>query len=423
MQLFETIQLIQGELWERLERTTIVERYGMPEAVAGKATVLIGMRRVGKTFCLISQLQQLMREGVPRESILFLNLEDDRLGINDLSTLREGVESFFQQTPANYSRQTYIFLDEIQVIAGWEQLARRLIETDRCELWLTGSSAKMLSKEVATQFRGRSLTYEIWPYDFFEFLKASQIAWIDPAASFASRDESREQCEGYLLSGGFPETVGQYIDTRRRILTDYRSVVVLRDIIERHRVTNIVALEQLVSAVLVNSGRLLSVNKITSDFKSRGISVGKDTLYEYLMHLEDAFLAFSVPLFDESLRVRSTSPKKVFCVDTGMVAQHALRPKADLGRLFENVIFLDLRRRGYRIYYYMTQEGAEVDFVAVSGNGQRFIIQACFDTSNQTTLAREEGSLITAKKELDCEGLLVTPSLYCKSRDWLQGIS
>jgi len=203
------------------------------------------------------------------------------------------------------------------------------------------------------------------------------------------------------------------------VLEDYRDAVILSDVIERHHVTNLRALEALVSTVIANSGRLLSVNKLTADFKSRGIKVGKDTIFEYLGYLEDAFLAFSVSLYSESLRARSTTPKKYFCIDTGMVANYSLRPEADLGRLFENLVFIDLKRQGYRLHYYVTKSGSEVDFVVVGSTGQNFVVQVCLDISETATRLREENSLHEAMRELGCGGILVTPREYTQGYDWI----
>ncbi len=418
MQQYDIISLIQGELWDRLTKMILVKRFAEIHPVKGKATTLVGMRRVGKTYTLLNKIKNLEKQ-FPRESILYLNLEDDRLGLTKYEDLTKIIDLFYRNTPANYKRPSYIFLDEVQVIAGWEKVARRLVETDRCELWLTGSSAKMLSKDVATQFRGRSMVYEVWPYDYFEYLEASHIAWTDPSVSFANRDLAREQLEHYLMSGGFPETVNASSETRMRILQDYRNAVVLRDVVERYQIKNLVAMEQLVSSLVINSGRLFSVNKFTNDLKSRGVPVGKDTIIEYLSYFEDAFFAFSVPIYQVSQRVQSTSPKKVFCVDSGMSSAYSLRPKADLGRLFENLVFVDLKRQGYRTFYYITKDGAEVDFVVVGHSGQPFIVQVCFDDSAPQTSQREQTALDKAMQELQCGGILVTPRIYTQSREWI----
>jgi predicted AAA+ superfamily ATPase len=420
MQQNEIIELIQGELWQRLETLPLVPRTQAIKPVSGKAMVLIGMRRVGKTSCLLSYLKKLAEQGVPRSSVLFLNLEDDRVQITNALQLTKLIDQFYSKNPANYSRQTYILLDEVQAIAGWEKVARRLVETDRCELWLTGSSAKMLSKEVATVFRGRSIAHETWPYDFSEYLTAKKLPSIDPTLSFANRDLARQQLESFLFTGGFPEVVKEESsETRRQILNDYKSVVILRDIVERHRITNFVALEQLVNAVISNSGNLLSVNKLCGDFKSRGIPIGRDTLFEYLEYLEDVYLAFLVPIYNQSLRIRSTTPKKCFCIDTGMVANYLVRNRADIGRLFETLVFIDLKRRGFRIFYYRTKSGAEVDFVVAGENGDPLIIQVCFDISDDQTRQREERTLSEAIKELKCKGILLTPYEYTKGYPWL----
>jgi predicted AAA+ superfamily ATPase len=423
MQPPNNINYILSEFWQRLDKLQLVERANKIKPTEGKATTLIGMRRSGKTYTLYNHNQFLIKkEKISPEQILFLNLEDDRLQIQDATQLSKIIDFFYSSCPENYDRQTYIFLDEIQTINNWEKVARRLVETNRCELWLTGSSAKMLSKDVATQFRGRSISYEIWPYDFFEYLDASKIKWENPTKSFASRDISKQQLENYLFEGGFPETIGKSHEIRQRILKDYRDIVILRDVIERHKVANLPALNQLVSRIVAQSGNLFSINKLANDFKSQGMIVNKDTLFQYLTYLEDAFFAFPVPIYNASHRISSTSPKKIFCIDTGMVSNSLMRQNTDLGRLFENLIFIDLKRKGYRIYYYQTNTGKEVDFIIMGDHGTPYVIQVCFDASDDKTFTREHQSLEEAKAELNCDGILVTPQNYALNKNWVPQI-
>ncbi|MCE5317181.1 MAG: DUF4143 domain-containing protein [Parachlamydia sp.] len=156
----------------------------------------------------------------------------------------------------------------------------------------------------------------------------------------------------------------------------------------------------------------VSFHKLFNDLKSQGRSLGKNTLYEYFAYISDCYLAFLVPLYTESTRKQESNPRKAYAVDTGLAGSHMIEAPHNMGRLFENLIYLDLRRYGYTVHYFLTSSGKEVDFVAKAIDGSLQLVQACFDMSDSETKERETSALAEAEKELNIPGMIVTPLNY-----------
>ena len=291
-----------------------------------------------------------------------------------------------------------------------------MLDTEEARLYVSGSSAKMLSTEVSTEFRGRGYAVELLPLSFAEALLYADIEL--PPALPGSRSRSRLEAAftGYLRVGGFPDV--QRLDEAERIQTlqNYVQLVLLRDIIDRHQVRNVHAARLFALSLLQSSGSLTSVNKVANDMKSRGIAVGKDTLYQLLEHFTDAFLLFTIPVFSRSLRVREANPKKVYAIDPGLAFAVAPAGVSNLGARLENAVYLALRRglhgtREGTISYYSTGAGHEVDFVVgdpEAGQATR-LVQVCADLTQAATREREVRALRTAMSELGLgEATLVT---------------
>jgi predicted AAA+ superfamily ATPase len=374
--------------------------------------VAVGMRRVGKTCFLLQTAQRLIAAGVPAESVLYVSFDDDRLEPLSSAGAAGLVDGFYSVFPENHDRTCHLFLDEIHNVDGWSRLVRRLYDTKDARLYLSGSSAKLLGVEIATELRGRAMPTEVWPFSFTEYLGAVGASVDTSVLGRRALDLLRKRLREYLLSGGFPEVVAADAADRVRILQDYAETVVLRDVVERHGITNISAARYLTRLLLRGVGRAFSVHKTYGDLRSQGRKLGKDTLYEYLAHLEDAFLCFAVPLYDRSTRRAENAPSKIYAADTGLAAAFNFTTADDLGQLFENLVYLDLRRAGKRVFYYLTADRREVDFVAVGAKGRAELIQVCWDASSQATLQREEAALAAARKELGVPGRLVTPESY-----------
>jgi predicted AAA+ superfamily ATPase len=405
---------VQQETRDRLNllKTSLVGREHSFKEWPGKAQVAIGVRRCGKTWLMYEKMLMLLDSGINPDRILYLNLEDDRLQPKNLSSLQELINHFYQANPDNHNQKVYLFFDEIQEIPDWATIIRRLLDTRQCEIYLTGSSAKLLSKEIATSMRGRSLATEIWPFDFAEYVKAKKLPVSGLTASQKSQDMLLAALESHLLTGGFPEVVITRSPEFQAVLQEYVDVAILRDIVERYQIKNIQLIRYLVRTMLQNVSTLFSVNKFYNDLKSQGYQLGKSTLYDYLSYIEDCYLAFTVPIYSESLRKTQVNPRKIYACDTGLVTAYQYGYSKNLGRLFENFIYLQLRKQCSEIYYTKTRDGYEVDFLAVFPTGERKLYQVSWDISDKETLTRETRALESAKQELKLPGELVTPQSF-----------
>lgn len=396
-----------------------VRRFARFPEVPNKIKVAIGMRRTGKTYFFWQMMNSLLAK-VPITQILYINFEDNRLLPMTQEKFSQLLDSFYAVYPENHEKECYFFLDEIQNVSEWQTVVRRYLDSKRVKIYLTGSSAKLLSKEIASSLRGRAITTEIWPFSFEEFLNARQLRWPEKPWGKKAMDHLLHWLKVYLFSGGFPEIVftGEGVELaevhRRQILQDYTSLVILRDIIERHNITNTSLIRYIIKTLLKNTGCQFSVHKFYNDLKSQGFAVGKMTIHDYLSYVEDAYLAFTIPLFSESLRKVQTNPRKIYTIDSGLIKANIFGFSENVGHYFENLVYLDLRRAGHIIHYYYTdsQPRLEVDFLTQDRLGKMHLYQVCWDTQDKQTLAREERALMMANKELQIEGMLITPESY-----------
>jgi predicted AAA+ superfamily ATPase len=393
----------------------VVREAQFPDAPS-KIKVVIGMRRTGKTYFLFQQILKLLDSGVSKTTILYINFEDDRLIPLNEQKLAQWVDAFYSLYPENHDRKCYLFFDEIQNVNNWPLVIRRLHDTKNAEIFLTGSSAKLLSKEIATSLRGRSLAIEMWPYSFNEFLRAKNIAIERHLYDNKTKDNLTHLFHRYLSEGGFPEIISFDQDIKQKTLQEYLDVVIYRDIIERHNIKNPSVIKYMIMSMIHNVCRPFAINKFYNDLKSQGYQIGKDILYEYADHIEDAYLAFSITLFDTSIRKIQTNPKKLYAIDPGMVRALTLDYERDLGRLFENIVYLDLKRRGYTVYYYLTSERYEIDFLAQTPRGHKKLFQVVWDMQDPPTMQREQRALDAGMKELKIDGEILTLDSYLQEK-------
>lgn len=416
------LQILIEEFQENIQLFTdgVVERSNYFSEIPNKIRVAIGMRRTGKTYLLWQLIQKLLKD-TPISQLLYINFEDNRLLPMNQEKFSNLLDAFYSLYPENHERLCYFFLDEIQNVVGWETVIRRLFDSKKSKIYLTGSSAKLLSKEIATSLRGRSIATEVWPFSFEEYLKARKLE-LPTSWGRKSIDLLTHHLKSYLHCGGFPEivslieTINLAEEDQRRILQDYTSMAVLRDIVERYRITNISLINYLIKMLLKNVGNPFSVHKLFNDLKNQGFSVGKMTIHDYLSYIEDSYLAFNVPLFSESIRKVQTNPRRIYAIDSGLIRANAFGFSENIGHYFENLVYLDLRRAGHTVYYYLTesQPRLEVDFMTQDPRGQFHLYQVCWDTADAQTLARKKTALSVASKELKIDGQLITPETYFK---------
>lgn len=410
-----TLEILISEFHDKLKNLggLISRDVEFPKA-PNKIKVAIGMRRAGKTYVVYEKILKLLDEGTPLSRILYINFEDDRLLPLNQKKLAKLIEAFYSIYPENHEQRCYLFLDEIQNAEEWPIVIRRFHDSKNVEIFLTGSSAKLLSKEIATSLRGRSLPTEVWPYSFHEFIRSKNIEIDQKLFGKKTRDQLVKVFDSYLSEGGFPEVTDYTQDIRQKTLQEYIDIVLYRDIIERHNVTNPATVKYMILSMIHNVSNPFAINKFYNDIKGRGYKTGKDVLYDYADYIEDAYLTFSASIYDRSIRKSQSMPKKIYAIDPGLVRATTLDFESDLGKLFENVVYLDLRRLGCKVQYYLTEERYEIDFIATSPKGYQKFFQVVWDIDNLKTREREERALEAGIKELGIDGEIVTLETYLR---------
>jgi predicted AAA+ superfamily ATPase len=352
----------------------------------GKVVGLAGVRRAGKTFLFFHAMRLLLEKGVSHEQMLYLNFEDDRLQPIVEGDLDLVLRSFRELYPNSLQEKVYLFLDEVQSAPGWELWARRLHDTENIEIFVTGSSSQLLARDLSTALRGRSITLEVFPLSFREFLAFRSIPVVEADADNESR--LRAALVEYLEWGGFPEIVLADETLRPLILEEYTSLMLYRDIVERYGVRNEKLMRELLRHAFRNTASLLNVSKLHRDLASQGYQVSKNTLFEYLGYLEDAFLVFLLPIQEVSIRKQAHNPKKLHVIDTGLVSAFKTHPMRDMGHRLETTLFLHWRRRCKGLFYFA--DSVEIDLC--DGEGREFL-NSCWDLANPETMERESRAM------------------------------
>jgi len=389
----------------------LVPRTEVFSEIKGKTDVVIGMRRSGKTWFCFQKINQLLEKKISRSQILYMNFEDERLLEFTVNHFQEILDVYYGKFPENKNKICYFFLDELQRIDQWEMFIRRLLDSENIQIFITGSSSKLLSTEIATSLRGRSLTTEIFPFSFQEFLRYHGL-FADKPKIFGSKTAAtlRNAVKKYFQNGGFPEVQNIDPNIKTEILQGYIDTVLLKDVIERHQVSNITAIKHLVKTLMHSSGRKFSVNKFYNTLKSMSVKCTKNNLYAYLDHLTDAFVFFRVPIHSRSEKSRMINPAKIYTIDTGLLNAMTFQNSSDHGLILENMVFMHLRRNNYQIEYVTTKKGFETDFFARhSITNDVKLIQVCWQLTDKKTFDREYRGLQSAMQELSIHsGTIVT---------------
>lgn len=390
-----------------------------------KILSLIGSRRSGKTFYFYQLIRELVGKEVSKDAILYIDFTDDRLYPLKIDELDSLLEAYYELYPSNKEAQKYFFFDEIQDVDGWETFVRRVAEKERAQVYVTGSSSKLLSREIATSLRGRTLAFHLFPLSFSEFLRFKGIKLEKDFAYSNSRFKIKKLMGEYLDWGGFPEIVLSN-QLKHEILSNYYEVMIYRDVVERFSVRNTSLLRRLSKFLITNVASQFSINSYYNALKNE-IKVSKETVLEYLSYLEDANIVYLTHIFSYSLKIQQANPSKVYCVDNGLRNAIALRFSKDDGKLAENLVFLELKRRGYDVYYWKGKK--EVDFVLKHNDGRLSAINVSYSDEIDP---RETEGLHEFKEKFGKSELIILSKDLEKSEDgityiplwhWLLGSS
>lgn len=359
------LHIEKGVLREKIKDTKFFDSF---------AFVITGIRRCGKSTMLSQMLNK-------RENFYYLNLEDPRLDGFEFGDFNKANEIFKEL----YGQEGIYFFDEVQNIPKWEGFIRFL--TDKKEtIVLTGSNASLLSKELGTKLTGRNIQLELYPFSYREFLKLQKL------------EACKKSFEEYMIKGGFPEFLKRDDKT---ILQELLKDVVMRDIVNRYGIKNTSILRKLAIYLVSHVGKEFSYNSLKRMFEIKSVQ----SIIDYVSYLEDSYLIFTLPRFSYSYKKQQMNPKKAYSIDNGLSNANSITFSKDKGKMLENNVFLELKRKYREIFYY--QKKGECDFL-IKERDTLSAIQVCYELNNENK-TREINGLLEALKELKLkEGLILT---------------
>ena len=360
--------------------------------------VLVGVRRSGKSYMLYQQIQQLLINGKQWDEILYLNFEDERLE----NFTAEDFNRLLECHQEMYGKRPMLFLDEIQNIDGWEKFARRMADA-KYTIYITGSNAKMLSKEINSALGGRFLTYEVYPYSFKEYVNVHRVSVLpNDLISTEGRSAVVRHFDEYLHNGGLPASA--LLPVKRNYLSSVFQKIYLGDIIARNNITNIAGIRLMIRKIAESVCRPISFNRINNLLSSVGGKLSLATTIKYVEYCEDAWLLMKLKNYTACLADKESNCKYYF-IDNGILNLFLIDKDS---MLLENLVAMQLfRKYGHdmsneRVFFY--NDNFEVDFYIPE---DALAIQVCYSLSDEETLQREVNALKKLPKRLDCNRRLI----------------
>lgn len=387
------IKTIIHEKQQEIASTELIERPIFLEESCNY--LFVGLRRAGKSYLMFQHIQSLIKSGKAAiEDILYINFEDERIAsikVEELNQLLEAYREMYE------NKRPLIYLDEIQNVEGWEHFARRLTDS-KYRVYITGSNAKMLSREMATTLGGRYIIKEIYPFSLSEYLSYKKIKLSKNWEYTDDRMTIAKLFEDYFRFGGFPETF-ELKDKRSWINSLYLKIL-LGDIITRNEIRNADAIRLLARKLAESVMQPTTLSRLQHIVSSAGVKVGRNTITDYIGYMKDAYLIFGIANFTDSLSERETSQKRYFC-DNGLLNVFLSDPQT---KLLENIVALALMRRygNEELFYY--NKNSEVDFYLPS---QKMAVQASFRLSEAATFERETKALVKMAGSFDIEKAVI----------------
>ena len=379
--ILSTSERQKKEIVEKIQRTSISRSSVRIEtALPQFARIITGIRRCGKSTLVSKDLF------VEDKKSFYLNFDEPVLydfSSTDFVVLEEAIHRFQREQDGSIN----LFFDEIQVVEGWEVFVNAQLKRGNL-VTVTGSNASLLSSELGSRLTGRHLDYELFPFNFEEFCTLTQCA------------KSSENFLAFLHHGGFPEYL---IYERTEIVKRLFDDILMRDIVVRYGIKDARSVKTLALYLASNCGNLVTGSRLSAQL---GLKTAA-TILEYLSFLEQSYLFFFVPKFHYSAKAQSVNPKKVYCIDTGMVQNVTLSASSDTGRMFENAVFLELRRRTKNIWYY-SEAAFECDFLYGSDVVPEYAVQVCCELTLENKEREARGLVETCRKFPNIQPLIVT---------------
>lgn len=368
---------------ERLKLREVEKAMPLPHAI-----VISGLRRVGKSTMLAQVAHKL-----GKDVFYYINFEDDRFS----GFQAEDANDLYQMLIEVFGERKVFIMDEIQNIPGWEHFVRRFMEMD-FKFYITGSNASLLSRELGSRLTGRYLPVELFPFSFSEVLRFRGIE-VPNFQRLTTVDQARinRALNDYLISGGIPDAL-KYPELP--LLRSLYDDVLYRDIATRYRLDSVTALRELAFFLMSNPASMVSFNKLKEQLRLGSVN----TVSSYIEYMENSWLFFTLNLYAFSVKRQQIAPKKVYCIDTGMINSIGFRFSPNTGKLLENLVFLALRQKTGEIYYYVTSSGYEVDFYLPE---YQQLIQVSHRLENSSTREREFRAIEDTIKEMQIKSAII----------------
>jgi len=409
--------LYDWNFWDKdldtgIERNVYVDRL-VKYLDTGLVCVITGARRSGKSYIMRQTVKRLINNGVKRNEILVINFEDPRLPKLDVSMLKKIYEIYLEfLSPKG---KPYIFLDEIQEVDGWEKWVRTMRELKKAKIVVSGSNAKLLSKELSTLLTGIHIDLTVYPLSFEEFLFFNNFRLTNDFEVETKQTEIKSLLRRYIEFGSFPEVVLN--EQKKEILIRYYEDVMNKDLIKRYKIRKTEEVKSLAKYYFTNISNLTTFTSL-----EKHLRVSSDTIEKFSMYFEDAYILFLLKRFSYRVKQQDKNPKKIYCIDTGLANTVGFRFSENLGRLAENIVFLKLKRETLNnpdldIFYWKDERHKEVDFVIKEKLKITQLVQVCWNIEDEMTKKREINSLVKAMGEFKLkEGLIITEDFECEEK-------
>jgi predicted AAA+ superfamily ATPase len=407
----DKLTIIIEEYW-RKELSDVNKREIILKFESDLINDIIGARRAGKTYLMFYTIKQLIDNGVPKESTIYINFENRKILPLTSDYFNDLIEIIYARRLFDKYNKIFIFLDEVQRIEGWEKYIRSIYDEfkGKIKIFVSGSTSKLTESEFSSLLTGRHITTHVYPLSFREFLS---FKGFDHKKEYRIEKDIAaitEYLREYIEFGGFPE-VSLLDSGKDELIQTLFTDIINRDILPKAKRRGEI-IEDLAYFLCTNSGKLTSFSKLTGMLNSMGIKVSVPTFEKYFSAMKDAFLFFDNTIFSYKVKDQLQYPRKIYCVDTGFINFAGFKFSEDRGRLMENLVAVELQRKKSRspiinIFYWKDPQGREVDFVVREGINIRQLIQVTYVSKRDEIDKREITGLLRAGEELKCSDLLM----------------